>query len=60
MSATPEWYTEPDRDLRGLLYMIPIRGLADGRHEVSILAKPRRKPEADEDPGQPFVIPFWR
>lgn len=60
LAVPPEWYTEPNLDLRGLLYMIPVRDLAGGRHELSVLAKPEQAPEADEDPEQPFVIPFWR
>ncbi|MBW8366263.1 MAG: hypothetical protein K0M70_00165 [Arenimonas sp.] len=60
VAATPEWYTEPHRDLRGLLYMVPVRDLADGRHELSVLTPPEEPPEKDEDPEQPFVIPFWR
>lgn len=56
----PEWYTEPSRDLRGLLYMVPVRGLADGRHDISVLTAPRKAPADDEDPEQPFIIPFWR
>jgi hypothetical protein len=60
VEVLPEWYTEPNLDLRGLLYMVPVRDLAEGRHELSVLAKPEKAPEDDEDPGQPFVIPFWR
>ena len=60
VAVRPDWYTEPARDLRGLLYMIPVGDLPDGRHEVSVLAKPEQAPEPDEDPEQPYVIPFWR
>lgn len=60
VTAMPDWYTEPRMDLRGLLYMIPIRTLAEGRHEVSVLTEPRTPPADDEDPPQPFHIPFWR
>jgi hypothetical protein len=60
ITLTPEWYTDPGRDLRGLLYMVPIRGLAQGRHELHVLPRPGTQPEEGEDPEQPFVIPFWR
>lgn len=60
LSLRPEWYTEPSRDLRGLLYMVPVRGLADGRHDITVLTKPEKAPAADDEPEQPFVIPFWR
>lgn len=60
LALRPDWYTEPARDLRGLLYMIPVRGLAEGRHELSVLTPPKEEPEDDKDPEQPFVIPFWR
>lgn len=60
LTLRPDWYTEPARDVRGLIYMIPVRGLAEGRHELSVLTPPEEKPEEDEDPEQSFVIPFWR
>lgn len=60
LALRPDWYTDPARDLRGLLYMIPVQNLADGRHEVSVLTPPRDKPEPGDDPEQPFVIAFWR
>ena len=58
VTQSPEWFTDPGRDLRGLLYMIPAAGLAPGRHEVTVLATPE-EPDEDE-PEQPYVIPFWR
>ncbi len=60
LALRPDWYTEPARDLRGLLYMIPVRGLAAGRHEVSVLAPPKKPTAPGDDPEQPFVIAFWR
>jgi hypothetical protein len=60
IAIQPEWYTEPGRDLRGLLYMIPARGLKDGRHEVAVLPTPKETPKDGDEPEQPFVIPFWR
>lgn len=60
VTVRPEWYTEPGRDLRGLLYMVPVGGLANGRHELAVLSMPKQEPDADDEPVQPFVIPFWR
>ncbi len=46
---------------RGMLAMIPVKALADGRHELTVLP-PRRK--RDDEPGAkpvtPYRIPFWR
>ena len=60
LALRPDWYTEPARDLRGLLYMVPVQDLPAGRHEVSILMRPEEAPEPGDDPEQPFVIAFWR
>ena len=60
VTLRPDWYTDPARDLRGLLYMIPVGDLPEGRHELTILARPEKTAEAGEDPEQPFVIAFWR
>ncbi len=60
LALRPDWYTEPARDLRGLLYMIPVQDLAQGRHELSVLTPPEEAPKPGDDPEQPFVIPFWR
>ncbi|MCX7034930.1 MAG: hypothetical protein NT046_13385 [Arenimonas sp.] len=60
LAVRPDWYTEPARDVRGLLYMVPMQGLAKGRHELSVLTRPEEAPKAGDDPEQPFVIAFWR
>jgi hypothetical protein len=60
VAVPPEWYTEPSRDLRGLVYMIPVRELDEGRHVLSVLTAPKEAPAADEEPEPPFIIPFWR
>lgn len=60
LALRPDWYTEPARDLRGLLYMVPVQDLADGRHELSVLTRPEEAPKPGDDPEQPFVIAFWR
>ena len=60
VTQPPEWYTDPGRDLRGLLYMLPARGLAPGRHELAVLPPPEKPPAEGEEPEQPFLIPFWR
>ena len=60
VAVLPERYTEPHRDLRGLLSMIPVRDLAEGRHALSVLVKPEDVPKAGEDSEQPYVIPCWR
>jgi hypothetical protein len=60
LAASPNWYTEPNQDLRGLIYMIPAESLAPGRHELSVLPRPEREPSEDRPPPQPYLIPFWR
>lgn len=60
VSLSPDWYSEPGRDLRGLVYMIPAQGLAAGRHELSVLFTPKEAPGEDKDPTQPYLIAFWR
>jgi hypothetical protein len=60
IAESPDWYTEPRQDLRGLVYMIPAVALAEGRHELSVLPRPERAPEEGVPPPQPFLIPFWR
>jgi hypothetical protein len=40
--------------------MVPVRDLADGRNELSVLVRPEEAPKQGEDPEQPFVVPFWR
>lgn len=60
LDLRPDWYLDPSRDVRGLLYMVDVRALPAGRHEL-VLASPgaRRDPDPDEAPP-PDRIPFWR
>jgi len=45
---------------RGLLAMIPVEGLAAGRHELTLRSPPRRAPRPGDPPRLPYRIPFWR
>ncbi|GAB2492954.1 hypothetical protein [Arenimonas alkanexedens] len=58
LPLAPDAYSDAARDLRGLMYMIPIDGLAAGRHEIEITLSSAEPPRQD----QPRVwrIPFWR
>ncbi|WP_290889670.1 hypothetical protein [Arenimonas sp.] len=58
LALPPEAYSDADRDLRGLLYMIPIDALPVGRHELHVTLRPDEPPE-DGEP-QAWRIPFWR
>jgi hypothetical protein len=49
---------DPVSGQRGVLAMIPVEGLAAGRHELSLNQPPRRV-EVAEQPGR-YLIPFWR
>lgn len=51
---------DPNSGYRGLVAMIPVRGLAEGRHEL--LIQPAVHPDRlkDEKATRPFRIPFWR
>lgn len=66
LAADPQWYADPKRDLRGLAWMVPVAALAPGRHELAVMPPPERdadatgEPEEDDEPGLPWVIPFWR
>lgn len=50
---------DPRTGQRGMLAMIPVRELAPGRHELTIVQAPR-KPEPDDPTPRPYRIPFWR
>lgn len=59
----PDWYTDPRRNVRGLLFMVPAKELAPGRHELVVTAKdpdPADGSEDDETRPLPDVLPFWR
>lgn len=52
--------TDPKTGLRGSLAMIPVRELAQGRHEVSLVeVRPDRGTEPDK-PQRRYRIPFWK
>ncbi|HEX4852642.1 hypothetical protein [Arenimonas sp.] len=51
---------DPQTGQRGLLAMIPVSGLAAGRHELTVMpptGKERAPVDADT---KPYRIPFWR
>ncbi|MBW8311663.1 MAG: hypothetical protein K0M64_06455 [Rhizobium sp.] len=57
----PQWYADPRRDLRGLLYMLPVATLSPGRHELAVMPpEPGDEKARDEDVTLPWIIPFWR
>lgn len=60
LDLAPELYGDATRDLRGLVYMIPLAGQSRGRHElvVAMQSPPEARPE---DYGAPSVwrIPYW-
>lgn len=60
-APAPQWYADPRRDLRGLLYMLPVASLAPGRHELAVMPpEPGDERAKDDDVTLPWVIPFWR
>lgn len=66
LAQAPELYGDATRDLRGLLYMIPLQGLAPGRHELVVTlakdeARPRTRSHGNEETPAPTVwtLPFW-
>jgi hypothetical protein len=66
LAQAPELYGDATRDLRGLLYMIPLQGLARGRHELVVTldedqtrpARPGEHARAEREPTT-WTIPFW-
>lgn len=60
VDVAPRWYTESKRDLRGLLFMVPMDTMAPGAHELVIRAPDPRPAETRQDPPLPDRIPFWR
>jgi len=50
--------TDPRTGQPGVLAMLPIAGLAPGRHELSLL-EPRRRGDAAPAPRR-YRIPFWK
>ena len=58
MDLRAELYSDARRDLRGLLYMVPLSGQARGRHELSIELTPEKPPKNGELPPT-WRIPYW-
>ena len=58
LALAPEAYSDASRDLRGLLYMVPVDGLAPGRHELTLVLTPAEPPK--DGPPPTWRIPFWR
>ncbi|PRH81335.1 hypothetical protein [Arenimonas caeni] len=59
LALAPEAFSDAGRDLRGLLYMVPLGGLAPGRHELQITLTPAEPPKDGAGPPA-WRIPFWR
>jgi hypothetical protein len=60
LDIAPEFYTDATRDLRGLVYMIPLAGQARGRHELVVALQPPPEPGPDEyEPPPIWRIPYW-
>ncbi len=58
LAQRPEFYSDATRDLRGLVYMIPLAGQSRGRHELVVSLPPQ--PESDENDAPPiWRIPYW-
>jgi len=58
---------DPVSSQRGMLAMIPVHRLAEGRHELTLLPMPRESDpprgeagDASAEPLAPYRIPFWR
>jgi hypothetical protein len=59
--AVFEFGIEPGSGLEGIVAYIAVSGLAPGRHELVVLAPPRRSDSDAADPSPVrHVIPFWR
>lgn len=50
---------DADTGQRGMVAMIPMAGLARGRHELTVMPVERDAPEPGDEPAQPYRIPFW-
>lgn len=61
LALQPDWFMDPSRDLRGLIYMVPLQDLAPGRHELQLSGPDSRfGQDAEEQLPLPDRIPFWR
>lgn len=60
LDLAPELYSDATRDLRGLVYMIPLAGQSRGRHELVVALHPQPEPKPDEYDAPPvWRIPYW-
>ena len=60
LPVKPDFHLDPSRDLRGLVYMLPLADLPPGRHELEIRMPDPREPGSKAKPPRPERIPFWR
>ncbi|WP_374603965.1 hypothetical protein [Arenimonas sp.] len=58
LAVSPELYSDAGRDLRGLMYMIPLAGQSRGRHELVVVLAPEEEPRDGESPPT-WRIPYW-
>jgi hypothetical protein len=58
LPQAPELYSDARRDLRGLLYMVPLAGQERGRHELVVALTPAKTPSKDQAPPI-WRIPYW-
>lgn len=60
LAQAPELYSDATRDLRGLVYMIPLAGQSRGRHELVVALHPQPEPKPDNYDAPPvWRIPYW-
>lgn len=58
LDQAPALYSDARRDLRGLVYMIPLTGQSRGRHELVVVLRPKDAPAKGEPPPT-WRIPYW-
>jgi len=58
LPQAPDLFTDARRDLRGLLYMIPLEGQSRGRHELVVVLRPKDALKDGEAPPT-WRIPYW-
>ena len=58
LGQAPSLYSDARRDLRGLVYMIPLTGQSRGRHELVVVLRPKDPPGKGEPPPT-WRIPYW-
>lgn len=60
LPVKPDFYLDPARNLRGLVYMLPLADMPPGRHELEVRLPDPREPGSKANPPRPERIPFWR